>query len=139
MLYGIQDIAKTVLGISPKTGELKPFEFWALDDVSFELRRGECLGIIGKNGSGKSTVLKTVCGLLPVWKGEILFANKFLNDPNPARNVKEGIIYVPQGNRIFDELTVQENLEVGGFFLKKKELKTRIDEMVAFFRSLAKG
>ena len=51
MLYGVQDIARSMVGISEKTNELKPGEFWANDDISFELKRGECLGLIGPNGS----------------------------------------------------------------------------------------
>ena len=51
MLYGGQDIAKTIIGIPPITDKLRKNEFWALDDISFELKRGECLGLIGRNGS----------------------------------------------------------------------------------------
>ena len=104
-----------------------------LFDVSMEVPQGEITAIIGPNGSGKSTVLKTVCGLLPVWQGTISLDGTSLNESSPAKNVKTGITFAPQGNRVFDELTVLENLEIGGHFLKKQELKTRIEEMLTFF------
>lgn len=104
-----------------------------LFDISMDIPQEQITAIIGPNGSGKSTVLKTVCGLLPIWKGEIFFEGSPLNDSNPSKNVKKGITFAPQGNRVFDELTVMENLEIGGHFLKKQVLKSRIEEMLAFF------
>jgi branched-chain amino acid transport system ATP-binding protein len=104
-----------------------------LFDVSMDVPDGEITAIIGPNGSGKSTVLKTVCGLLPVWKSDIAFDGSSLNGSTPAKNVKKGITFSPQGNRVFNELTVLENLKIGGHFLKKQELKTRIEEMLTFF------
>jgi len=89
--------------------------------------------LIGPNGAGKSTVLKAVCGLVPAWKGEICFGGTAINDSTPATNVARGITFAPQSNRVFDELTVLENLEVGGFQLPKKELKDRIEEVFGLF------
>ena len=60
-----------MVGISEKTNELKPGEFWANDDISFELKRGECLGLIGPNGSGKSTLLKILNGIISPDKGRV--------------------------------------------------------------------
>ena len=101
--------------------------------VSLEVRQGEILALIGPNGAGKSTILKAVCGLLPTWKGEIAFEGTLINGSTPARNVARGITFCPQGNRVFDELTVMENLEVGGFQLPRKELKPRIEEVFEMF------
>ena len=75
-----------------------------LFDVSMDVPQGEISAIIGPNGSGKSTVLKTVCGLLPVWKGDIQFDGSPLNGSNPAKNVKKGITFAPQGNRFTPNL-----------------------------------
>lgn len=101
--------------------------------LSLDVREGEIVALIGPNGAGKSTVLKTVCGLIPVWKGAIRFNGTPTNGLTPAQNVARGITFAPQGNRVFDELTVMENLEIGGFQLPRKELKSRIDEAFRMF------
>lgn len=100
---------------------------------SIEVKRGEIVALIGPNGAGKSTVLKAVCGLIPTWSGEIAFEGKRLNGSTPAQNVVRGITFAPQGNRVFDELTVMENLEIGGFRLPRTDLKGRIEEMFELF------
>jgi branched-chain amino acid transport system ATP-binding protein len=101
--------------------------------VSLEVPAGEIVALIGPNGAGKSTVLKTVCGLIPVWKGKVLFEGICLNGSTPAKNVARGITFAPQDNRVFDELTVMENLEVGGFQLPRNELKSRIEQVFHMF------
>jgi branched-chain amino acid transport system ATP-binding protein len=101
--------------------------------LSLDVQKGEIVALIGPNGAGKSTILKAVCGLIPVWKGEIYFAGALTNGSTPAKNVKRGITFCPQGNRVFDELTVMENLEIGGFQLPRKELKPRVEAMFQMF------
>lgn len=101
--------------------------------VTLEVRAGEVVSVIGPNGSGKSTALKAICGLLPVWGGVISFDGARLRGANPAENVARGLAFSPQGNRVFSELTVRENLEIGGFRLAPKELKNRIDELAGLF------
>ena len=101
--------------------------------VSVQVNKGEIVAIIGPNGSGKSTLLKAVCGLIPVWNGEIRFNGQSLNGSTPARNVSRGMTFAPQGNRVFNELSVMENLEIGGFQLKRNELRERIDEVFQMF------
>ncbi|MGA2617921.1 MAG: ABC transporter ATP-binding protein [Thermoguttaceae bacterium] len=101
--------------------------------LSIEVRPGEIVALIGSNGAGKSTVLKAVCGLIPVWKGEVRFEGVRLNGSTPANNVSRGVTFCPQGNRVFSSLTVLENLEVGGFRLPKRELRNRIEEMFSMF------
>jgi len=101
--------------------------------LSIEIHKSEIVALIGPNGSGKSTALKTVCGLLPVWRGSIVFEDIVINNSPPERNVTRGITFSPQGNRVLDELTVMENLEIGGFQLPRKELKKRIEEIFTLF------
>lgn len=101
--------------------------------LSIEVRKGEVVALIGPNGAGKSTVLKAVCGLLPAWKGEIAFDGSRINAASPAKNVARGITFAPQGSRVFRDLTVMENLEIGGCQLPRKRLKVRIANVLEFF------
>jgi len=71
MLYGVRDVARDVLGLPQNSDGLRPDEFWALDNVSFEVKRGECVGLIGANGAGKSTLLKLLNGITLPDKGTI--------------------------------------------------------------------
>ena len=103
---------------------------------SLEVAKDEIVAIIGPNGAGKSTILKAICGLIPVWNGELTFEDSCINGSTPAKNVKRGITFCPQGNRVFDELNVNENLQIGGIHLKKKELAVRIDEVLQLFPML---
>lgn len=107
-----------------------------LYDINLNVDQGEIVSIIGPNGSGKSTILKSISGLLPSWSGSILFDTDDITASKASEMVKRGIAFSPQGNRVFDELSLLENLEVGGFILKTKELKKRIDEVLDFFPQL---
>src|SRR3990170_2351009 len=71
MIYGFYDISRNILGVNVDSGKLRADEFWSVDDVSFKLRKGEVLGLIGKNGSGKSTMLKMLNGIYMPDKGKI--------------------------------------------------------------------
>jgi branched-chain amino acid transport system ATP-binding protein len=101
--------------------------------LSLDVRKGEIVALIGPNGAGKSTVLKAVCGLIPIWKGEICFNGSPTNGDTPAKNVARGITFAPQGSRVFADLTVMENLEIGGYQLPRNELKSRIAQMLQMF------
>jgi lipopolysaccharide transport system ATP-binding protein len=70
--YGVQDIGREILILGSGRARLRPAEFWALKEVSFKLRRGECLGLIGPNGAGKSTLLKLLNGLIKPDEGRII-------------------------------------------------------------------
>ncbi len=107
-----------------------------LFDVSMEVADGEIVAIIGPNGAGKSTVLKATCGLLPAWKGDVLLGGNRITGSTPARNVSRGLTFCPQGNRVFNDLSVRENLEIGGYRLARRELRPRIEEVLAIFPSL---
>jgi len=104
--------------------------------VSLEVRECEIVAIIGPNGAGKSTVLKCVCGLLPAWSGSVEFSGDSIKESTPARNVARGITYCPQGSRVFADLTVRENLEIGGFQLPRNVLRQRVDEVCRLFPAL---
>ena len=109
-----------------------------LFDISLEVSAGEIIGIIGPNGAGKSTILKAVSGIIPIWKGDISFTGNSIKKNSIAENIRSGLTYAPQGNRVFDELTVTDNLELGGYLLNKKELKDRIEQVVEVFPILIK-
>lgn len=101
--------------------------------LSLEVREREIVALIGPNGAGKSTVLKAACGLIPVWKGTIRFNENLVNSSVPAQNIVHGLAFVPQWNRVFDELTVMENLEIGGVHIPREERKKKIDEVLGIF------
>lgn len=109
-----------------------------LFDVSLRVRQGEIVSVIGPNGSGKSTLLKAICGLIPAWSGVILLDGNVINGNEPPDNLKLGISFCPQGNRVFDELSVMENLEIGGYILKKDKSKSRINKVLEIFPVLKK-
>lgn len=88
--------------------------FQALFGIDFSIDAGEAVAIIGANGAGKSTFLKTVAGLLPAARGQILFEGKPIGGLRAAEIVKRGIAMVPEGRRLFPSLSVEENLIIGG-------------------------
>jgi branched-chain amino acid transport system ATP-binding protein len=104
--------------------------------VSLEVQKGDIVAIIGPNGAGKSTVLKAVCGLIQSWQGSIFFNGTPVNGNTPAQNVAIGITFAPQGSRVFNDMTVMENLEVGGFQLARNVLSDRIESVLDLFPSL---
>ena len=108
----------------------------ALEDVSFYVDEGEIVILLGPNGAGKSTALKAICGLVPIKTGEIHFFNERINGLSPDRLVKKGLCLVPEGRRIFTSMTVEENLEMGGFTIGKKDkesLKERMEKVFSLF------
>ncbi len=108
----------------------------ALDKVNINIDEGEVVAVMGPNGAGKSTVLKTIFGLTDISHGKILLHEKPVQ-PIPHKIVHQGIAFVPQGRRVFTHLTVEENLEIGGWIVKDKtELRRRIDEIMETFPAL---
>ena len=105
-----------------------------LKELSFNLNQGQVLCLLGRNGAGKTTTLKSIMGLVDKTKGSILFNNEKLSGI-PAHNIpKKGIGYVPQGRRLFSELTVEENLEIG--LLTRKKGKDTKDKVLSMFPRL---
>ena len=98
----------------------------AVKGVSFEVGEGEIVALIGANGAGKSTVLKTVSGLMHPRSGSITFMDKNIAHTDAYKLVKQGLAHVPEGRQIFLQMSVQENLEMGAFTQKdvsKEELE----------------
>lgn len=118
--YGVKDISSELFGVSSK-GELRKDEFWAVNDVSFELRRGECLGLIGHNGAGKSTLLKMLNGLIKPDKGKITMKGRI------GALIELGAGFNPI-------LTGRENIYNNGAVLgfSKKEIDKKFDAIVDF-------
>lgn len=94
----------------------------ALKDVSIEIKEGEIVTLIGANGAGKTTTLMSISGISPPRAGEILLDGDPITDMSPEKIVEKGIIQVPEGRRIFPDMTVVENLEMGAFLRKNKQL-----------------
>jgi branched-chain amino acid transport system ATP-binding protein len=86
-----------------------------LKGISLHVRQGEVVTLIGGNGAGKSTTLKAISGLLPVWKGQVKFAGQDLNKVPAEQVVALGLALVPEGRRVFASLSVLANLELGAF------------------------
>ena len=87
----------------------------AIHNVSFRVDEGEVVTLIGANGAGKSTILKTVSGLLRSKTGDIQFRDHSIAQIQPHKIVEEGLAHVPEGRRIFQQMTVEENLEMGAY------------------------
>jgi branched-chain amino acid transport system ATP-binding protein len=104
-----------VSGVSVSYGDLK--SVW---EISLVVNQGETVAIIGPNGSGKTTTLKAVLRLVRLDRGEIRFLGRNLNQMPPYRVVQLGISLVPEGRRIFPEMTARENLDLGSYPLKDK-------------------
>lgn len=87
----------------------------AIKDVSFEVHKGEIVSLIGANGAGKSTILKTISGLLRSRTGHITFKGEDIGKVEAYKLVSKGLAHVPEGRRIFLQMTVKENLEMGAY------------------------
>lgn len=110
----------------------------ALKDISIDVTEGEIITLIGANGAGKSTTLMSLSGIVPIRSGSIEFLGKDITKNTPDEIVAMGISQVPEGRRIFPQLTVQENLDMGSFLRKDKiEIKRDLDYIFELFPRLA--
>lgn len=119
------DMLMKIEGLSVAYGTIR-----ALDDVVLEVMPGEILSVIGANGAGKSTLLKTITGITKPFAGTIVFNGMAIHGARPDKVVKLGITIVPEGRRIFPDLTVKENLELGGYTITDRALKTELFDLV---------
>ncbi|NUK29612.1 ABC transporter ATP-binding protein [Parageobacillus sp. VR-IP] len=109
----------------------------ALKGVSLEVKNGEIVTLIGANGAGKSTLLKTISGLLKPKQGDILYEGASIAGKAAQTIVKQGISHVPEGRRIFANMTVEENLELGAFLRKdKQEIQQDFEKVYHLFPRL---
>lgn len=110
----------------------------ALRDISLTIEEGEIVTLIGANGAGKTTTLMSICGITPVRSGRILLDGKDITKMVPNKIVEQGIAQVPEGRRIFPQLSVTENLDMGAFLRKDKEgIRRDMDEVFSLFPRLA--
>ena len=121
LFYGAQDIAAELLGVRGRSERLRPQEFWALKDVSFELRRGETLGLIGPNGSGKTTLLRIISGLIRPDEGAVEIAGRVA----PLIALGAGFNPILTGRE-----NIYANMSILG--LSKLEIDQRFDQVVEF-------
>jgi branched-chain amino acid transport system ATP-binding protein len=105
-----------------------------LHGVSLEVGRGEMVAMIGANGAGKSTTLRTICGFLRPRQGAIEFDGRSIAGLTPDRIAALGLVHVPEGRRVFPELTVEENLLAAAFLLRsRKEVRSRLAQALERF------
>jgi branched-chain amino acid transport system ATP-binding protein len=102
----------------------------AIDTVTLEVLPGEILSVIGANGAGKSTLLKTITGIIKPSAGTITFGRTEVQGLRPDKIVRLGITMVPEGRRIFPDLTVKENLELGGYAIGDHTLKDELFKLI---------
>ncbi len=109
----------------------------ALRGISFEVEEGEIVTLIGANGAGKSTTLRTICGLVRSSSGRIVYDGRDITSQSTQRIVSEGIALVPEGRRVFDNLTVKENLQIGAYLRKdKNSIESDIEHVYTLFPRL---
>jgi len=110
-----------------------------IHDVSLEVGEGELVSIVGANGAGKSTIMRTIAGLMHPISGTIKFKGKDISRLPAHMIIREGISYVPEGRRLFAKLSVQENLELGAYIENSRvEIELRMDDIFELFPILKK-
>ncbi len=108
----------------------------AIKDVSFSVEDGEIVSLIGANGAGKSTILKTISGLLRSKTGDVTFADKSIKSVAPHKIVSRGIAHVPEGRRVFLRMSVEENLEMGAFTAARSTIEDSLENVYDRFPRL---
>src|SRR5512143_1150644 len=99
-----------------------------LRNMALRVPKGACVCLMGRNGMGKTTLLKAIMGLVPVRSGTVSFAGRELNGAPPYQRARLGIGYVPQGREIFPELSVEENLQIG--LVSRKDGRSTLPERI---------
>jgi branched-chain amino acid transport system ATP-binding protein len=108
----------------------------AVKGVSFEVRAGELVSLIGANGAGKTTTLKAITGVQPVADGEIEYLGRAIRGRGAWELVKQGLVMVPEGRGVFARMTITENLQMGAFVRQDAEIDADIDKVFEIFPRL---
>lgn len=117
-----------VTGLTTKYGAIS-----ALRDADLHVQAGEVVGLIGPNGAGKTTLLATIAGILQADSGSVTFEGADITRAAPEKILKRGLALVPEHRRIFNDMTVEENLKIGGVVRSAKERSELLAEMVDLF------
>lgn len=117
-----------VSGLTTKYGSIS-----ALREASLSVQAGEVVGLIGPNGAGKTTLLNSIAGLLPPAAGTVEFDGNDITSSSPEKILKSGLSLVPEHRRIFTDMSVEENLKIGGVTLKASDRSELLDEMADLF------
>jgi branched-chain amino acid transport system ATP-binding protein len=107
-----------------------------LFDVDLDFQAGELLALVGANGAGKSTLLGVLSGLVPPMAGRITFAGRDLTGRRPDQVVRAGLAHVPQGRRLFGTLSVEQNLRLGAYVRRDREVRQDLERVVHYFPTL---
>lgn len=108
-----------------------------IKNISFEIQKAEIVTLIGSNGAGKSTVLKTIYGLNKIWNdGKIYFNGEDISNAKAEELLKKGIVYIGQKDNTFDTLTIIENLKIAGYIYDNKVLNHKIEQVFKLFPKL---
>ena len=108
----------------------------ALKGISFDVRQGQIVTLIGANGAGKSTTLNTVAGLMKPRAGTVTFDGKLISGTPASKIVPQGLALCPEGRRVFQQMTVRENLEMGGYTRPAGEISASLDDVFNRFPRL---
>ena len=109
----------------------------ALKGISFDVKEGEIISLIGANGAGKTTTLHSISNLIKKQSGSVIFKGEDITNTNPDKIVKAGLIHVPEGRRVFANLTVKENLEMGAYLRNDKAgIKADLEHVYELFPRL---
>ena len=103
-----------------------------VDGCNFSVKQGDIACIVGPNGAGKSTAMKAIFGLIPIKSGKVIFNNEDITSLNPQQRVIKGMSFVPQNNNIFQEMSVEENLEMGAF-IHQSSMKENLKNVYNLF------
>jgi len=105
----------------------------ALRGVSLNVKEGEIVGVIGHNGAGKTTLIKSLFGLLTPWTGQVIYEGRDITGRSTELNVRDGLSYMPQGQGLFPDLSVRDNLDLGDFALGKEKSSVSMEHVFELF------